>query len=77
MLSARTVIILVVVIFVLSVLATVHSMMRPPDQQGLGADSYGTRAHGYRRFTRFWRPWGRPKSDAFSPRRRFSTTRPR
>ena len=48
MLSARTVITLVVVIFVLSVFATVHSMMRPPDQQGLGADSYGTRAHGYR-----------------------------
>src|ERR1700733_11759040 len=48
MLSARTVIIVVVVIFVLSVLGAVVNMMQPPDQQGLGADSYGTRAYGYR-----------------------------
>ena len=67
MLSARTVITVVVVIFVLSVLATVHSMMRPPDQQGLGADSYGTRAHGYRALYEILAALGASEERALQP----------
>jgi len=48
MLSARTVVILVVLLVAVSVVGTVVSMLATPDSAGLAADSYGTRAHGYR-----------------------------
>ena len=48
MLSARTVILLAVLLVAVSVVATVVSMLETPDRQGLAADTYGTRAHGYR-----------------------------
>ena len=48
MLSARTVIIIVVLLVVVSVVGTVVSMLGTPDSNGLAADTYGTRAHGYR-----------------------------
>ncbi|HEX4143534.1 MAG TPA: DUF4350 domain-containing protein [Pirellulales bacterium] len=48
MLSARTVIIFVVLLVTVSVVGTVVSMLQTPDSDGLAADTYGTRAHGYR-----------------------------
>src|SRR5262245_61157000 len=48
MLTARSVVIAVIVVAVLSFIGALVSLLRPPDQGGLGTDSYGTRAHGYR-----------------------------
>lgn len=46
MLTARNVILATVIVAVVSVVAAVVSLMRPPGSDGAGGDSYGTRAHG-------------------------------
>ncbi|MGE3316163.1 MAG: DUF4350 domain-containing protein [Planctomycetaceae bacterium] len=48
MLNARNVVITVVVIGVVSIVAACVSLIGDPTGGGLGIDSYGTRAHGYR-----------------------------
>ena len=45
---ARSVIILAVIVAVLSIAAALFRLTRPPDHEGRGSDSYGTRAWGYR-----------------------------
>ena len=53
MLSARTVILLVVLLVVVSVIGTVVSMLETPDRNGLAADTYGTRAARLSRHLRY------------------------
>jgi len=48
MLTARSVIIVVIVIAVLSILGGVYELMKAPGSEGLGGDSFGVRAHGQR-----------------------------
>lgn len=48
MLTARSVIIAVVTVAVLSLIGVVINLAQPPGSGGFGADSYGTRAHGHR-----------------------------
>ena len=48
MLTARNVLIVVVVVAVVSLIGAVYSLLQPPGQDGLGDDTYGTRAHGQR-----------------------------
>lgn len=48
MLTARSVIIAVVTVAVLSLLGVVYSLAQPPDSGGMGHDTYGTRAYGQR-----------------------------
>jgi hypothetical protein len=48
MLTGRTVIIAAIVLAALSLLGSMISMLQPPDQDGLGIDTYGTRALGYK-----------------------------
>lgn len=48
MLTARSVIITVVVLATLSILGSLISLLQPPDGDGLGIDTYGTRALGYK-----------------------------
>jgi hypothetical protein len=48
MLSGRTVIIAAVTLAALSLLGSLISMLQPPDQDGLGNDTYGTRALGFK-----------------------------
>src|SRR4051812_25208979 len=48
MLSARSVVVTAIVVAVLALLGSLISLLRPPDQGGLGADTYGTRATGYK-----------------------------
>jgi hypothetical protein len=67
MLSARTVIIFVVVIFVLSVVGVTVTMLRPPDRQGMGPDSYGTRAHGFRALYEILAALGATEKRGLSP----------
>ncbi len=46
--SVRNIILLSVSVFTLSIVIACLSMLRPPDSGGLAADSYGTRAYGFR-----------------------------
>jgi hypothetical protein len=48
MLTGRNVIVAVLTIAGISLLASAVSLFRPPDNGGLGGDSYGVRSHGYR-----------------------------
>src|SRR5690348_7446539 len=48
MLTGRTVILAAIVLATLSLLGSLVSMLQPPDQDGLGIDTYGTRALGYK-----------------------------
>lgn len=48
MLSARTFIILLVVICLISLVSAILAAMREPDSEGRGKDSYGTRFYGFR-----------------------------
>jgi hypothetical protein len=48
MLTGRSVLITAIIIAAISLVATVISLLGPPDRNGLGADTYGTRAQGYR-----------------------------
>ena len=46
MLTARSIVITTILVAVLSIVAACVSLLRPPDNGGLGGDTYGTRAHG-------------------------------
>lgn len=46
--SVRSIILLAVLIVLLSVTIGALSMLQPPDSGGMGGDTYGTRAHGFR-----------------------------
>jgi len=46
MLTARSVVITVIAVAVLSIIGTCLSLLRSPGSSGLGGDTYGTRAHG-------------------------------
>jgi hypothetical protein len=48
LLTARSVILVVTAIVVISIIWGCFKMLRPADSSGLASDSYGTRAHGYR-----------------------------
>lgn len=48
MLSVRNVILVALAIFVLSLAINVASLLGPPDSNGAGGDSYGTKREGYR-----------------------------
>lgn len=48
MFTTRNVVVGVVATFIICILWSVWSLMRPPDSGGLGGDSYGTRRHGLR-----------------------------
>ena len=48
MLTARSVLIVAISLAVIALLGGLISLLQPPDQGGLGMDTYGTRALGYR-----------------------------
>jgi hypothetical protein len=48
MLTPRTVVLVAVIVFTLSILGAVYDVLKTPDSGGLAADSYGTRALGQR-----------------------------
>jgi hypothetical protein len=48
MLTARSVIITVIVLVIVSLASATISLLKSPDRSGLGSDSFGTRAGGYR-----------------------------
>ena len=48
MFSARNIILAAIGVTVISILAGVLQLRQPPDSKGLGRDSFGTRAEGYR-----------------------------
>lgn len=48
MFTTRNVVLGVIAVFVISLAWGCYLVSRPPDSHGLGADTYGTRRHGYR-----------------------------
>ncbi len=46
--SVRSIILISVSVFAISLVIACFSMLRDPDSNGMGTDSYGTRAHGFR-----------------------------
>ena len=48
MLTARSVLIITVSLAVLALVGGLISLLQPPDRGGLGRDTYGTKADGYR-----------------------------
>jgi hypothetical protein len=48
LLTARSILITAIAIAILALVGSLISFLQPPDQGGLGMDTYGTRAQGYR-----------------------------
>ncbi len=48
MLTGRSVLIAAVIVAVLAGLGSIVSLLQPPDSNGLGSDTYGTRAAGFK-----------------------------
>ncbi|HIK94746.1 MAG TPA: DUF4350 domain-containing protein [Planctomycetes bacterium] len=48
MLSVRNAVVAATILLVLSILTSLLSMVREPDSDGMGNDSFGTQGHGYR-----------------------------
>jgi len=67
LLSARNAILAVVVLMFVSIGATVYNLTRPPDGDGLGENSYGTRAHGHRALVDSLKRLGRPTDRSMIP----------
>ena len=67
MLSVRNAVVAAAALFVLSILASVASMMREPNSGGMGNDSYGTRGHGYRALFELLDELDVPVTRHFSP----------
>jgi hypothetical protein len=67
LLSTRNLILASSAVFVLSLVGMCISMLRPPDSGGLGRDSYGTRAGGYRAVVEVLEELGIPVSRSVSP----------
>ena len=68
MLTGRSVLIFAIILAVLSLLGMVVSLMQPPDREGLGSDSYGTRARGYKAVFDLLEELKAPSGEKFVPR---------